>query len=136
MGLFSKNRIVKKSKTRDGIQLEIVSEEYDGLFSKELNDNVSVELLDEILNNKSLYNYCLYILGNKNENLKFLRYRKTIYDTISYFHYSKLTLIDLMEKYLQKKRRSTKNMEITESSYEEARKYLFKKRDYKIVLFL
>ena len=40
---------------------------------------------------------------------------------------SKLTLIDLMEKYLQKKRRSTKNMEITESSYEEARKYLFKK---------
>ena len=98
MGLFNKNRIVKKTKTRDGIQLEIVSEEYDGLFSKELNDNVSVELLDEILNNKSLYNYCLYILGNKNENLKFLRYRKNIYDTVSYFHYSKLTLIDAFKK--------------------------------------
>ena len=39
---------------------------------------------------------------------------------------SKKTLIYLMEKYLQKKRKLKKDMKITENDYEKARRYLFK----------
>ena len=64
----------------------------------------------------------LEVLNNKEGQIS-----QQIEDNEYRYFDSKLTLINIMEKFLQKKTRFQNGIKITESSYEEARKYLFKK---------
>ena len=77
-----------------------------------------------ILEDKFYKNEMIYNLDHLNE-LEAEIFDDT-QDEYLYFN-SKLTLINCLEKYLQKKRRSDKNFLITKNKFESARKHLIKK---------
>ena len=102
---FLKKKLIKKIENpHDGEKWEIIPEEYYRLFPNGNSDKVPIELLDEILSDKELFEHCSVLFRN-NCNLKFIAHRNNIGDTVYYYTFSKSSVINALKenKYRYKK---------------------------------